>query len=293
MDGVVERVILWLLKQPPSPPLRLGEGRSEPTVGLDDGQLDDALREAKARSFLTGERTDYGSAITWNRIRLTAAGLRFSRQWPPVGREHHHGPWEAGHWGSQARPVLQKLKAGVYRHEFLPGLDSGTSDERYWEILSAHELLADGYLTANQQDHMSLSDMRLTQSGRDALDPQPRDAIDEARQRLRTSSTEAVIHAIEVGLGERLRKLGAEHDLVPTDPNVHQALSRLNDQLTGTGRQLYAKPWKKLIEALLDVRNEYAHGRGSRLPDTAAGWAIDTVEMVLGALPVPSDTTAV
>lgn len=77
-----------------------------------------------------------------------------------------------------------------------------------------------------------------------------------------------------------------DHGLVPADPDVHQQLSTLNNQLAAKGGPgVCGKPWKKVIDALLDVRNEYAHGRAVNMPVGLADWTIDTVELLLQALP--------
>ncbi len=284
-DEIIEKVLLWVLAQPPATTYRLGEGR-DAELDLSDVEIDDAMREALSRTFLQGERTDYGQMVNWFKVEVTALGLRFCGQWPTPGREHHPGPWDEGNWGNHARPVLERIRDGEYRHDFLPGLDSGTPDHKFRDIQAAHELMLAQYLTAKPQAHRSLSDMRLTAAGRQALNFEPRDPVDEARLKIRTSPTDAVVHVVEVALGQRLRALGEDHGLVSADPDVHQQLSTLNNQLAAKGGPgVYGKPWKKVIDALLDVRNEYAHGRVGNMPVGLADWTIDTVELLLQAIP--------
>ncbi|MEJ7787877.1 MAG: hypothetical protein WKF96_24005 [Solirubrobacteraceae bacterium] len=283
-DQRVEKVLLWALAQPPGTSYRLGDGR-EDELGLSEAEIDEAMREAVSRTLLRGDRTNYGPMVTWFDVKVTAIGLRFCAQWPPPGSEHHPGPWDEGNWGTHARPMLERVRDGGYRHDFLPGLDSGTPDEKFRDIQVAHELMLAHYLTAKPQAHRSLSDLRLTASGRRALDFTPRDPVDEARLKLRVSTVDAVVHAVEVALGQRLRALGEKHDLVSTHPGVHQQLSALNDQLAAKGGpSVYGKPWKKLIDALLDVRNEYAHGRAEEMPASLAAWTVATVELLLHQL---------
>lgn len=126
----------------------------------------------------------------------------------------------------------------------------------------------------------------MTAAGRAALDPAPRDALDEARLKLRTSQTDAVIHAVEVALGDRLRVLGRAHGLVPVETDAFKQLSAINDGLAGrNGPKLYGKPWKNVVDAVLGVRNEYGHGRGDALPQEVATWVLATVELLLQILP--------
>lgn len=171
----------------------------------------------------------------------------------------------------------------------LLGMHAGASPEEWRERLTARELLLAGYLSGEPGERFQISEMRLTAAGRAALDPSPRDPLDEARLRMRTSLSDAVIQAVEVALGNRLRDLGHAHNIAPSGGDTFKQLSTINDGLTGkNGPRIYGKPWKKVIDALLDVRNEYAHGRGDALPHDVAEWVLDTVSILLAALP-PAD----
>lgn len=276
----------WVADLDPHSHVRIEPDERFEDLDLVGEVLDESLREACSDGLISGERTDYGSQVVWAPIEVTALGLRFSGHWPPAGREHHDGTWSNGLWAAQALPVLRKLRDGEYAHEYLSGWYGGISADKLREIAAANELVRAGYIDADVQDGGALSQMRLTRAGRDVLDPTPRDPVDDARQRLRTSPTDAVVHAVEVALGQRLRELGQRHGLIPADAEVAVQLSWLNDQLTGkNGPILYGKPFKKMIEAVLDARNEYAHGRGDTVPPTMAAWAIETVALLLEALP--------
>lgn len=292
-DPDIERVLRWLMAQ--DPPVHLGfhESRDVEELGLTDEAVDDIMREGLDRGLLRGDRTDYGSMQRWERVQITALGLRFCREWPPAGREHQPGPWDAGRWGVEAKPFLERVRDGAYPDAFLHSLWAGAPPSEWHERLAANELLAAGYLSGRPQRYWGISEMRLTAAGREALDSTPRNPLDEARRKLRTSPVEGAIHAVEIALGERLRELARAMGDEDLDPDAGRRLARLNDGLTGkNGPQVYGKPWKKVIDGVLDVRNEYAHGRGDQLPLEVAEWVIDTVDVLLRALPKHSPTPA-
>lgn len=83
-DQIIERVLLWVLAQPPATAYRLGADR-DADLDLSDAEIDDAMCEAVSRTLLRGERTDYGQTVTWFRVEVTALGLRFCGQWPTPG----------------------------------------------------------------------------------------------------------------------------------------------------------------------------------------------------------------
>jgi len=284
----LDRVLVWLMDSEQPFMLGLSAGNVDDDLGLPDPEVDELLREALSLGLLRGDRSDYGTVVRWARLELTPAGLRHCREWPPRGQEHHPGPWDGRDWGRTAIPILRRVRDGGYRGDLLSGLHTAASQEQWRETLAAHALWESGYLDGKQQPHRGISSLRLTRSGREALDPRPRSHIDEASLKLKTSTTSAVVHAVEVALGERLRALAREHGIVDDDRDVHRHLSGLNDELTGKrGPQVYAKHWKKTVEAVLAVRNEYAHGRGDVLPHMTAAWVISTVQHLLEVLPVP------
>lgn len=286
-DETLERVLSWILDLPPAGWLSLADGGDEEILGLTDQQLDEALREAKDRGLLNGERAGFARNVRWTHLVVSADGLRFAGQWPPVGREHHAGPWDDGHWGTYARPVLERIRDDKYRHQMLTGLHNASSNEEWHEHLAAFELLDAGYISGDPKENHAISNMRLVKPGREALNPTPRNALDEARQMLRSSRADAVIHAVEIALGERLLLLAHANE-PSTDEPITARLARLNEQLAAKGgAAVYGKPWKELIQAVLAVRNEYAHGRASTVPRAVDTWVMDSVSILLTVLPDP------
>ena len=79
-----------------------------------------------------------------------------------------------------------------------------------------------------------------------------------------------LIHAVEVGLGDRLRALAALHNIIePPDGDTFHKLSKLNDQLGSKTNHIYAQRWKVTIDSALKLRNEYGHGRGDVMSEDA------------------------
>ncbi|WP_158277003.1 hypothetical protein [Paraconexibacter algicola] len=284
----LDRVLTWLMGL--DRPLQMGltpEARVD-ELGLTEPEVDDLLREAVSLGLLRADRADYGHTVRWVRLELTPAGLRHCGQWPPQGREHHAGPWDDGDWGRTCVPILRRVQSSGFRGDLLPGLYVGASPEQWRQTLAAHALREAGYLDGSDQDNRAISALRVSALGREALDPRPRDPLDEAILLLRSSATSAVVQAVEVALGNRLRALDEHHSESRAERSAPRLLSTLNDELTGkNGPQLYGKHWKKTIEAVLAVRNEYAHGRGDALPDDVAVWVISTVRLLLAELPLP------
>lgn len=47
-----------------------------------------------------------------------------------IGQEHHLRTWSEGHWGLVARPILERIRDGRYKHDYLPGLAVGSRPEK-------------------------------------------------------------------------------------------------------------------------------------------------------------------
>lgn len=113
-----------------------------------------------------------GSIAHWTGVVVTAAGLRRLGQWPPAGEEAQPGPWNAGYWGTQARPLLKRLRDNPPRDRFyfrpLGNLDP--APEQAWNTLLA---LLDTGLVAGVLGAEGIDELRLTETGERALEPPP------------------------------------------------------------------------------------------------------------------------
>lgn len=140
-------------------------------------------------------------------------------------------------------------------------------------------------LIAGSVQSGGIDTLRVLPAGREALDPAPRDMIDEARAKLRTGArVDAMVTAIERGLGARLRELAEKHSLEPLGGGGrHIALGRLNDALHSAG--IYDDTDHAQVAAWLKLRNRFAHGQDDAISDARAASAIDGVRVFLDEHP--------
>jgi hypothetical protein len=268
----------------PGANLSAADEAAQHAIGATEAELADTIREAADRDLISGE---LGPAGNWFDVAVTLTGLRFAGEWPRTGDEAALGPWREGHWARAALPILRWIQADS------PGWVSGLhgsmpEDER--SKLATIALLAEaGYLAAEQQDYLAFGDLRLTQMGREVLDPPDRTPVEEAVRRLGNGDkVDAVIHAVEVGLGDRLKALaGANGIIPPPQPDEFHKLTALNDQLGSKTNRVYAETWKATVSAALKLRNEYGHGHGDKMSVEDARSLIDIVAMLLRHLPTP------
>lgn len=271
--------------------LLLDRGEQEDGFAMGAERVDEALEEAASAGWIRGRRQDLGGRVIWSHLFITPQGYRALQEWPPLGREHHQGPWSRGHWGLIARPILERTAAAsTHRDRLRLGFSSATTGDYARETHAYLALCEADYLDARPLEHAGLDDLRLTAAGRDALSDESRGPVDEARRRLvNQSKVDAVIYAVEVGLGDRLKALADEHGVeMPGGETVAAKLGNLNDKLGSRLHQVYAKPWIKLVAAVLDLRNEFGHGRGDGYEHADAELVIDMVERLLHHLPPAS-----
>lgn len=221
----------------------------------------------------------------WFRVVATPAGLRFAGEWPPRGREASPGPWRDGHWGHHVLPALTWIRDDA--PQWIGGLHGGNPDDERARLATLDLLINEGYIAADQQPHLALAEPRLTEAGREILTPTIRTPIDEAVHRLNQGDkVDAVIHAVEIGLGDRLKALAATYGTIePLDGDTFRKLSTLNDQLGSKTNNVYAQRWRVTIESALKLRNEYGHGRGDVMSFEDARCLIDMVAMILRHVP--------
>jgi hypothetical protein len=243
-------------------------------------EVDDALLEARASGLLEGERREGdGSLAYWSFVHPTVAGFRELGQWPPRGREWEAGPWDDGYWGARARPLLRRL------HE-QPPLDGFylkpvEEDEEKWRDWTTLFLLAEADLVSGTLQDGGIDALRVLPAGREALDPTPRDIIDEAEAKLRTGArVDAIVTAVERGLGSRLRVFAERHDLPEAQA---PGLARLNNALCKAG--IYDESDRAQIEAWVKLRNRFAHAQDEAISDARAAAAIAAIRVFLDEHP--------
>jgi hypothetical protein len=248
-------------------------------------EVDDALLEAEASGLLRGSRREGdGSAAWWSFVRLTVEGLRELGEWPPAEREWVAGPWDHAYWGERARPLLQRL------HEHPPPggfyLKPKEEAEGAWQEWSALLLLGEADLVSGTIQDGGIDTLRVLPAGREALDPTPRDVIDEAQAKLRTGArVDAVVTAVERGLGSRLRALAAEHGVPSSDSRGRDFnLGRLNDSLRA--EDVYDESDRSQVEAWLKLRNQFAHAKDSAISDERVAAALAGIRVFLDEHPV-------
>ena len=256
---------------------------SELVPGVSGRDVDDALQEAERARLIEGERGEGdGSVAWWSVVRLTAAGLRLLGQWPPPGREYEPGAWDAGYWGQRARPLLQELHDTPPAHGYyFKPIWEPVGRWNDWTVLL---VLVDADLIAGQLDAEGLAGARLTAAGLQALDPTPPDPLVQAITQLRSGArVDAIVTAVELVLGGRLKQLAANHN-VPTTKSDGSALTlaRINIDLRGAG--VYDEPDRAQVEAWLKVRNELTHA--NTLPsDQRIETVIDGIRVFLDEHP--------
>jgi len=233
---------------------------AEPSELLPDvsgRDVDEALLEAHQRELLAGDRGEGdGSVAWWSRVRLTPVALRLLGQWPPTGREWEAGLWDAGYWGQRARPLLARLRDEPPAHGYLfKPIHEGSEP---WADWTAALLLGDADLISGRLNEEGIDTLRITAAGLQALDPTPRDPLDQASAKLRSGArVDAIVTAVERALGARIKQLAANRGVATTRPDsTPLTLSRLNNELRGA--RVYDETNRAQVEAWLKVRNDLA-----------------------------------
>ena len=228
--------------------------------------VDDVLLEAKSKGLIVGDRGEGdGSVAWWSRLRLTAAGLRSLGHWPPPGREWEPGLWSDGYWGRLARPLLQQLQDEPPQHGFY--LMPVGGDTEAWARWTALLLLGEADLVSGTLTDDGIGTLRISAEGKEALDPRPRNALDQAAAQLRSGARiDAIVTAVELGLGQRLVRLADDRGISTTHADGHRLkLSVINNALRADGA--YEESDRAQVEAWLKLRNELAHPGGRAVRD--------------------------
>ena len=231
---------------------------SELVAELSGRAVDEVLLEASERGLLVGDRGEGdGSVCWWSRVRLTATGLRWLGQWPPAGREWEPGGWDAGLWGVRARPLLAGLQEAPPQHGFY--FKPIGEDSEAWLEWTALLTLGEADLVSGRETESGIDTLRLTAAGQRALDPTPRDPLEEATAKLRGGArVDAIVAAVERALAGRLKQLATKHGVSTTRPDGSPLnLNAININLRGAG--VYAESDRAQVEAWLKVRNDVAH----------------------------------
>jgi hypothetical protein len=231
---------------------------SELLPELSRSDVDDALVEALDDDLIVGDRSEGdGSVAGWSRVRLTARGPRLLGQWPPAGREWEPGGWDTGCWGRRARPLLQRLRDHPPSHGFLFKPIGEASDRR--QEWTAALLLRDADLISGRHTEEGIDTLRLAAAGQQALDPRPRDPLDHALVQLRSGArVDAIVTAVELALGTRLKLLAAKRGVAVTHPDGSPLkFAALNTNLRAAGA--YDETHRAQVEAWFKLRNDLAH----------------------------------
>jgi hypothetical protein len=246
--------------------------------------VDDALLEARELGLVFGDRGEGdGSVCWWSRVRLTPSALRLLGEWPPAHREWEPGGWDAGYWGQRARPLLAGLRDDPPASDFLFKPIGEGSDE--WAGWTAALLLRDAELISGRLTDAGIDTLRLTAAGLQALDPSPREPLDDAIAKLRSGArVDAMVTAVESALGVRLKELAASHGLAITRPDgTPVPLSRLNNDLRTAGA--YREADRAQVDAWLKARNDLAHANATVPSDARAEAVITSIRVFLDEHP--------
>jgi hypothetical protein len=250
--------------------------------GLSGMELDESLREAQRTGLLDASRQTYdGSMVTWSNPRLTLQGLIALGEWPRPGGEYLPGPWDDRYWGRVARPLLERLKHDRPHHGFMQGPDGGWADDEWREWVALHRLIEAG-LVDGEGGSSGVSEVRVTVSGMQALEPPVADPLVEAEIALRQGNKEtATIAAVERALADRMKAL------VPVggtgDADTVKGLSNLNNMLGKAG--VYDEATRTQIDAWLKLRNDVAHGRADAVSEARIALLIKGVRVFLAEHP--------
>ena len=84
-------------------------------------------------------------------------------------------------------------------------------------------MLGESDLIAGSLTDDCIDTLRVTAEGQQALDPRPRDPLDHALAQLRGGArVDAIVTAVELGLGQRLKLLAASRDVASTHDDGHR-----------------------------------------------------------------------
>jgi hypothetical protein len=125
-------------------------------------------------------------------------------------------------------------------------------------------LLAEAGLISGRVTSEGIDTVRVTLEGQQALDPLPRDPIDEAEAALRNGNVaEALVTAVELALRPRLEQLADAHDIETADTNARPVrLARIIDALKAKGP--LSESQRAQVDAWLKLRNDAAHPGGAQ-----------------------------
>ena len=261
------------------------DGPGELIDGVTGRVVDDVLLEASAKGLIAGDRGEGdGSIVFWSRLALTVEGLRWLGQWPPPGRESEPGGWDDGYWGKRARPLLARLRDVPLPHGFYLKPVGRESEE--WADWTAALLLREADLISGRLASDGIDTVRISAEGHRALDPRPRDPLEQASAQLRSGArVDAIVTAVELALGQRLKALADGHDVATTHADGHPIkLSMLNAALRKAG--VYHETDRAQIEAWLKLRNDLAHADGQQISDARVGSVIDAIAVFLDEHPI-------
>jgi hypothetical protein len=258
---------------------------SELLPELSGRAVDEALQEASEHGLLVGDRGEGdGSVCWWSRVRLTVACLRWLGQWPPAGREWEPGAWDGGYWGARARPLLEGLQEAPPQHGFYfkPIGEPGEA----WLEWTALLALGQAGLVSGRETESGVDTLRITAAGQRALDPTPRDPLEEATAKLRSGArVDAIVTAVERALAGRLKQLAAKHGVATTRPDGSPLnLNAINTSLRGAG--VYGECDRAQVEAWLKVRNDLAHANPTVPSDARVQAVIAGIRAFLDDHPV-------
>ena len=247
--------------------------------------VDDILLEALRGGLIVGDRGEGdGSGAWWSRTRLTVHGLQDLGHWPPTGREWAEGLWDNGYWGNRARPLLRGLLEHPPHGDFYL-MPLGTDSDVGWLDWTALLVLREAGLVSGGVSDGGLDTVRVTPQGRKALDPSPRDPLDEAEAELRNGArVDAIVTVVERGLGSRMRAIAAHRGIATDDPDGHPLkLSVINNQLKADG--VYDEAVRAEVESWLKIRNGLAHATAESITAARVAAVLTNIRVFLDEHP--------
>lgn len=125
----------------------------------------------------------------------------------------------------------------------------------------------------------------MTPQGREALDPTPRDPLDQAEAELRNGARiDAIVTAVEAGLAPRLRAIAARLGIATTRPDGQPLrLARINDEVKAAGG--YDETVRAQVDAWLKLRNDLARATDAAISSARVAVALAGIRVFLDEHP--------
>lgn len=186
--------------------------------------------------------------------------------------------------GADARgPLLESLHAEPPAHGFY-FKPVGEETTRWLEWTAALLLLEAGLISGRIGDD-GVDTLRITPEGAHALHPTPRNPLQVAQAQLRSGArVDAIITAVELALGGRLKEIAADRGVPVTHTDGRPLkLMKLIVNLREVGA--YDETDRAQIAAWLKLRNDLAHPDGTTVGDARVATVIQSIGVFLDEHP--------